>query len=502
MNILFLYPNLYGMNTLPPAIGTFTALLNQNGHKLALFDTSNYKQLIAVDSDKQKAENLNARDFDDAIFRKNIKTSNATDDFVAAVKRFSPDLIAMSATEDTFPVGVKLLSALRVSKPLVVCGGVFPTFAPELAWQYSKGSIDYILRGEGDDTLIEFCRRLDNATNLSSLEGLYTEKNGKILNNKLPSPTDLSTLPLPDYSLFDDNRFYRPMHGKLRKMLPVTTIRGCPFNCRYCNSPAQRKIFAAEGHTFLRKRQIDLVKQEIEHVINSYKADSIYFWADTFLAWTDKEFEEFCEMYSEFRLPFWVQTRPETVKEWKFKKLQELGLLRVAFGIEHGNDKFRQEMLARNIKNSTIIKNLNIVTNLGIPISVNNIIGFPTETRELVFDTIELNRNIRSDGINAYTYTPFHGTSLRKVSENLGYFDKGRLARCINNSTLLNMPHFPAEEIEGLRRCFVLYSKMPRSKWKEIEKAEKATPAGERMFEKLKTECLNKHMHYGDHEEE
>ena len=37
-----------------------------------------------------------------------------------------------------------------------------------------------------------------------------------------------------------------------------------------------------------------------------------YFWADTFLAYNANEFDEFCEMYKEINLPFWMQTRPET----------------------------------------------------------------------------------------------------------------------------------------------------------------------------------------------
>jgi len=149
-----------------------------------------------------------------------------------------------------------------------------------------------------------------------------------------------------------------------------------------------------------------------------------------------------------------------------------------------------------------IIKQLNLVNSLGIPISVNNIIGFPTETRELAFDTIELNRHFKSDGVNAYSYTPFHGTPLRQLSEDMGYVKKGDLARCISQPTMISMPQFTKEEIEGVRRCFVLYVKMPKKRWPEIRKAETLTPEGERIFRKLKDECLEKYMHYGDYAKE
>ena len=67
--------------------------------------------------------------------------------------------------------------------------------------------------------------------------------------------------------------------------------------------------------------------------------------ADTFLAYNAKEFDEFCEMYKEINLPFWMQTRPETVTEEKIKKLQKVGLHRMAFGPEHGNEEFRKKIL-------------------------------------------------------------------------------------------------------------------------------------------------------------
>ena len=63
--------------------------------------------------------------------------------------------------------------------------------------------------------------------------------------------------------------------------------------------------------------------------------------------------------------------------------------------------------------NNAITEGLNTVKKVGIPFSVNNIIGFPYETRKLAFDTIELNRTFDDDK-NAYPFTPFTGTPLRK----------------------------------------------------------------------------------------
>ena len=125
---------------------------------------------------------------------------------------------------------------------------------------------------------------------------------------------------------------------------------------------------------------------------------------------------KFCEMYSEINLPFWMQTRPETINDDNMSKLKKVGLHRVSFGVEHGNEEFRKRILDRRWKNKDIIEKLKIPKKYGISFSVNNITGFPTETKKLAFDTIELNRHIDADNANIYAFVPFHGTPLRKCA--------------------------------------------------------------------------------------
>ena len=69
---------------------------------------------------------------------------------------------------------------------------------------------------------------------------------------------------------------------------------------------------------------------------------------DRGLAGIEKEFDEFCEMYSEFKLPFYMHTRPETITARRAKKLKEVNCNKVNIGVEHGNRKFRTEIVGRN----------------------------------------------------------------------------------------------------------------------------------------------------------
>jgi radical SAM superfamily enzyme YgiQ (UPF0313 family) len=101
---------------------------------------------------------------------------------------------------------------------------------------------------------------------------------------------DINENPIIDTSLFEENRLYRPMAGKVYKMFPVETIRGCPFTCAFCNSPDQMRFYKGLGHNFYRKKRMDLVYKELKHNKEVHKVEYFYFWADTFLCLSQKIF--------------------------------------------------------------------------------------------------------------------------------------------------------------------------------------------------------------------
>tara|TARA_B100000427_G_C15413767_1_gene553214 strand:- start:131 stop:1009 length:879 start_codon:yes stop_codon:yes gene_type:complete len=254
------------------------------------------------------------------------------------------------------------------------------------------------------------------------------------------------------------------------------------------------RLYKDVGANFYRKKKMDLVYKELKYFKDVEKVQYNYFWADTFLGMSNKEFDEFCEMYSDIKLPFWIQTRPETVTDYNMKKLKSVGLHRISFGIEHGNEEFRKKILDRRWKNKDIIDKLKIPKIYDIPFSANNITGFPTETKKLAFDTIELNRQIDADNANIYAFVPFHGTPLRKMCEDLGLIKHETITKCLTAESQLTMPQYPPHEIEEIKKCFSLYVKFPKSRWKEIQRAEKNDKEGNRIYKLLKSEYLEKYM--------
>ena len=505
IKILFLYPNTFGMNMIPQAMALFSSLLKKEGHEVELFDSTYYSVDFGLDSDGTQVDKLAVVPFNMEDRGVRIKDTSWSTDLKNQVERFKPDVIGLSTTEDMYELGLLFLETIKDYKVKnnipVIAGGVFPTFAPDLV--IKEELIDIVCVGEGENALIELCKRIENkkpyndVTNcwVKTIGPEYLKDRNTIQKNPISKPVDINTNPVIDISLFEENRLYRPMGGKIYKMFPVETIRGCPYTCKFCNSPDQMALYKEETDGgYFRKKNIDLVSKELKHFKNDLGVEYNYFWADTFLAMNKKEFEEFIEMYSEIKIPFWFQTRPETINDYNMKKLADVGLDRISFGVEHGNEKFRREVLDRRWSNDQIIDKLKIPHKYGINFSVNNITGFPKETKKLAFDTIELNRNIDSDNANIHTFVPFHGTPLRKLCEELGFIKHETITKCLVADPIMDMPQYPKHEIKGIAKCFNLYVKFPKNRWKEIERAESDDEEGQKIFTDLSKEYLEKYM--------
>ena len=450
------------------SIAGLSQILKDQGHKTALFDTTFYKfddELSLGDSDLVTNKALSNRpvldiDDDDLHFKK--RTRSAVLDFEKSIDEFKPDIIAVSCTESTFERAIKLISQTKHKGIKNIFGGVFCTFAPDLVISYD--AVDMLCVGEGENAMIDLANSISNGDDYSNVTNLWIKNNdGSITKNSISRPVEIDDIPaVTDIGLFGEQRFYRPMGGRIRRLLPVETHRGCPFTCSFCNSPGQNRLYGdgdfRKGMSFFRKKSMDLVKEEIENHIKKWKVEYIYFWADTFLAWTNDEFEEFYKMYSEIKLPFWCQTRIETIDEGKFRKMKDVGLDRITFGMEHGNEKFRRDVVKREYTNSSAIRKMKIVEKLGITYSVNNIIGFPDETRELAFDTIEINRNFNSDSLSCSIFVPFHGTELHELAVKRGYLDPNVICAVSNSGeSILNMPQWDKKDMTRLRDIFAMY---------------------------------------------
>ena len=492
--VLFLYPNLQMTSMVPQAIAVLSAVLRDCDIETDIFDTTFY-ETGSADHNVANVKTFASKPYNFADEGIKQRTTDAYADFRDKVNAFVPDLIAVSLVEDTFRMGERLLKSIREYDIPVVAGGPFCTYGSEKVMECKD--IDFLIRGEGEAPLRELCLALANNASYKDIANLGYREDGRLVKNDIRAAMDLNDIPFADYAVFEnDNKqtLYRPMNGKIYKTIGLETMRGCPFKCSFCNSASHNPLYREEsGSAFFRKKKMSRFGEELEYMVSTIKPELIYMLADVFLMMTDKEFDEFYEIYSSYKLPFYFHTRAETVKEEQVRRLEELNCLRGNVGVEHGNEEFRRDVVYRKIKNSEIERAFDIVGNSSISTAANNIIGFPTETRELIFDTINLNRKIKHgvDSVSCFIYSPYHGLPSRKLAIEKGYLSSDLLADTNTlNSSILEMPDLTNETLRGLQRTFTMYVRFPRSKWDEIRMAEDFSPEGDKVFERLSEELV------------
>mgnify|MGYP001293591176 CR=1 FL=1 len=494
IKVLILYPNPRKMALMYGTIALFSALLKREGVTVELFDTSLYKEQGLLDPEEVAEKYLMYKLASHKY--KNIVTTNDIDVYSALsskTKEFKPDLICVTCVESTFEYGISLLKTISDEKILTIMGGLFATFSPDYTLSYDE--IDIVCVGEGEKALVDLVRRLKSGSDYSSTDNLCFKNNGKIIKNKIGCPIPLDELPLGDFEIFNENRIYRAMEGEIYRMAPIETHRGCNNICTFCNSPLQNQIYKNQtGEKYFRAKSLQRIYEEIKYFVDTLKADYMFFWADNFFTFSLEDIEAFCEMYVEFQLPFYCQSYPTTINEGKLKLLKRVGLHKLGVGIEHGNENFRNNIIKRNYSNTQAIRSLSLLKKYEVAFSTNNIIGFPDETPELVMDTVELNRAIDPDTASCSIFTPFRGTPLREYAIKKGYLrDPDLIAPSNLDSSVLDMPQFTKEQIEGKRRAFEYYIRFPRKRWKEISRIEKLTPESERLWEELRQEYVEKY---------
>ena len=481
--VLLVYPNYSMVNLLPTNIGILTACLRQNGFIVDLFDTTYYRTSEKT-LDEIRVETLQVRKFDLEEFGVRFKPTDYVEDFKKKVAEFQPDLIGVSVVEDTWPQARQLIEAVNDYPALVIVGGVLPSLASDVP--ISHPDVDMICVGEGEHAIIELATSMYRGEDYTHIQNLWVKNGDKIVKNPIRPPIDLEDVPFGDFDLFERERFYRPMQGKVVRMVPIETDRGCPYTCRFCEAPSLVGLYKENtGQHYFRRKGWDTVRDEIQLYIDKYDAEYIYFNAETFLAMSNKEFSKFIEIYDKIRLPFWMQTRVETLTKDRVQGLEQVGCNRISIGLEHGNEEFRKKIVGKGFSNQAIKGVFEILDRYSIPITINNIIGFPGETRSLIFDTIELNRQLGTDSVNAYIYTPYKGTAMYYDALSKGLLDDKQETNSIITGSILNMPTITKDEILGLVRTFSLYVKFPKEEWDEIAVAEQFTPGGDGKFAEL-----------------
>ena len=422
--VLLVYANSFMDTLFPVSISSISGALKKIGAQVECFDSTFYPDQAEYkdsSSDTKKTEKFQVFPVNYDEVGIHPRETDIFDDFRKKVIEFKPNLIGVSAVEPTFLLGIDLLKCVQDLGVPNIVGGVHAIFSPADVMEYDV--VDMVCIGEGEACIVELAEKMRSKKNYTDIKNIWARKNGEVVKNEKSEIDSLDKLPTLDFTVFEPERIYRPMSGKLWRMVPIEFSRGCIYKCTYCSAPGFLDNFKEQGD-WLRNKPMDLIFDEIRYYIKELNVEYFYFVSETFLAIPKARLDEFFDRYEEIKIPFWFNTRAETIKEHTVKRLEEVGCHRISIGLECGNEEYRRTMLQRPVSNTKTIEACLLFKDSPIQLSANNIIGYPEETRELIFDTIELNRQV-SEGVEAHScsiFQPYRGTWLHKYCVEKGYW--------------------------------------------------------------------------------
>jgi radical SAM superfamily enzyme YgiQ (UPF0313 family) len=208
------------------------------------------------------------------------------------------DVLGISIMTSTAPRGYEIAENFRALNPKgrIIIGGAHATFLPEEAAEYA----DHVVQGEGELVISD----------------LVKYGGEKII--QCNPVQNLDDLPFPDFSLIDG------LKGRLR-MTPISTSRGCPYDCTFCSVTAM----------FGRKYRFRSTESVIEE-LSRFKHQRVFFYDDNFGANRARTKELLNQMIErKLTAPWITQVRADIFKDEELVSLMaEANCSRLCIGFE------------------------------------------------------------------------------------------------------------------------------------------------------------------------
>lgn len=288
------------------------------------------------------------------------------------------DLIGVGVTAGYYQYNkiIKISEAINRSKnrPFYILGGHGP--APEPEFYIKKTEANAIVIGEGEITIVNLIKALENKTSLSQVKGIaYKKGSDVILNERQPLIKDIDSIPIPAYDLFPIMyyRLVRFAHTTPKDfVMPMLSGRGCRFNCSFCYR-------MDEG---FRARNNDNIIEEVTLLQKDYGINYIYF-NDELLMDSEKRVISLCESFIKAKMKFkWAcMGRLNFAKPPVLKLMKAAGCVFINYGIEAMDNTVLKKM-NKALTTNIIKKGIEATLKSGISPGYNIIFGNLGDNKE------------------------------------------------------------------------------------------------------------------------
>ena len=325
------------------------------------------------------------------------------------------DIIGISADTPRYPEAVGIAKIAKKAGKKILMGGYHVSFLDKEA--LDTGVVDFIVRGEAEEIIINLLEALENKTSLKTVKGISYLENGEYVRTPdAPPPRNLDAMPFPARDLLPMDKYTSQMQG-----MPLTnliTSRGCPFNCYFCSS-------SKFGGLKWRYRSAKSIVDEMEMLYNDYGYRTFAFMDDNFTLSKKRvmDFADELEKRGMTDILWWCFSRVDILirNEDMVKRMAESGAFQIFLGLESHNEGVLNDY-GKNVGNTEQDKAIELLHKYGINIHGSFIIGDINETEDMVLQTARWARDVNPKVTQFSVLTPYPGTALYNDVEKEGRF--------------------------------------------------------------------------------
>ena len=330
---------------------------------------------------------------------------NATEMVLDLIRRNNVELLGVSVMP-----GPQMVSAMNTCKEVrkqfpklpIVWGGYFPSTYTDACLNVRY--VDYVVRGQGEDTLLELLDAMRGKRGFETIQGLsYRDIFGLHRHNpeRLMKPPD--AFPWSPFHRVPVEKYLRPSFFGKRTAVHHASI-GCPFRCSFCGVHAMygnRELIESAPRT----------EAILRHLKTQYGADSIQFYDMNFFV-KESHARELAERIAPLGLHWWCEARIDTFTRYSNETLDAIrraGCTMIFFGAESGSDWVLKEM-QKDITTEQTLAVARRIREHGIIPEFSFVIGNPRDPERDTRETLQFIRKIkkinRQSEIIIYHYTP------------------------------------------------------------------------------------------------
>jgi anaerobic magnesium-protoporphyrin IX monomethyl ester cyclase len=350
-----------------------------------------------------------------------IVDSTITPNFQARVLKELEDAICLAVSLVTGPMIRETVQIARAAKQLypelpVLLGGWHPSLLPDqtLAAEY----VDVVVRGQGEEALLEVVQRLEAGASLSGIEGVGYKEDGRLLFNLPRRLKPIRELPPKAYHLADFDAYQRTCG---RRWAMYISSLACPYECAYCTNEG---VYGRQWNAL----EADQVVDETTDLVSRYGLELLWVVDDNFLVDRERAVRIAEGLVRRgVRFDWSIQASTNLVTRLTVEELQLLrraGLSQICHGAESGSPKVLKLMNKDFQKIDTIYGAADKCLQAGIRPSFNIIFAYPGEGDRERRETIRLMMDVcrRYPGAEFWTniFTPYPGAPIMHRAAEIG----------------------------------------------------------------------------------